>query len=153
MLNLFDYIKFYADFHKIEKYTLKSKYFSINDILKTQKFSGGVAFFYEVFAAGEIANISDLNKNFLTISTPTDFFNFNDLIEVEDFGTLQQVKSNFVFTADNIINFDLKQGTEDALFQQVYNFNAKYIYLTPLQVKKDDTDEQEKKKINITATF
>lgn len=131
-MNVYDYIKNYAAVHGIENYTLKSKYVTKADAAQTLQFSGGVAFFYRVVAEGEITDISQLQKKFLQVNTPTDFWDLSPVVEVVDFGSLQKVQTDFVFTADNTLDFTLFEGTADAMFANIKNFCALYIYLAPL---------------------
>lgn len=132
-MNVFDYIKNYAAFHGIESYSLKSKYVTKADAAQTLQFSGGVAFFYRVIAEGEIAERSQLTKKFLEIDTPTDFWDLSPVVEVQDFGTLQKVQTDFIFSADNTLDFKLFEGTADAMFDNIINFCALYIYMSPLE--------------------
>ena len=134
-MNVYDYIKNYAKFHNIENYDLKSKFFTKNMISETLLFSGGVAFFYKLFAEGEITATANLQKKFLEIETPTDWWDLSPVVEITDFGSLQKVSTDFIFTADNTLDFKLFEGTEDAMFAKINNFCAQYIYLTPLPEK------------------
>jgi hypothetical protein len=131
-MNVYDYIKNYAAVHGIENYTLKSKYVTKLDAAQTLQFSYGVAFFYRVFAEGEITDISQLQKKFLQVNTPTDFWDLSPVVEVVDYGALQKVQADFIFTADNTLDFTLFEGTADAMFANIINFCALYIYLAPL---------------------
>lgn len=141
-MNVFDYIKNYADTHGIRNYTLKSKYCTKADTANVLQFSGGVAFFYRVFAEGEIVDQAHLQKKFLEVDTPTDFWDLSPVSEVVDFGTLQKVETNFIFTADNTLKFNLFEGTTDAMFNAVTNFCALYIYLAPLNIKNGESGEK-----------
>lgn len=132
-MNVFDYIRNYAAFHGIKGYSLKSKYVTKADLGKTLQFSGGVAFFYRVLAEGEIANRDQLTKKFLEIDTPTDFWDLSPVVEVVDFGTLQKVQTDFIFSADNTLDFNLFEGTQDAMFDNIINFCALYMYMSPLE--------------------
>lgn len=132
-MNVFDYIRNYAAFHGIKGYSLKSKYVTKADLGKTLQFSGGVAFFYRVLAEGEIANRDQLTKKFLEIDTPTDFWDLSPVVEVVDFGTLQKVQTDFIFSADNTLDFNLFEGTQDAMFDSIINFCALYMYMSPLK--------------------
>lgn len=133
-MNIYDYIANYAKTHGIENYTLKSKYVTKSDLANVMQFSGGVAFFYRVFAEGTIADISQLQKKFLEVDTPTDFWDLSPVAEVVDFGSLQKMQTDFVFTADNTLKFNLFEGTADSIFANIVNFCAQYIYLAPLKV-------------------
>lgn len=138
-MDVYDYIKNYAAFHGIERYNLKAKYVTKAQLAETMQLSGGVAFFYKLFAEGEIIDQSSLVKKFLEINTPTDFWDLSPVVEVVDFGTLQKVQTDFIFTADNTIDFTLYEGTADAMFNNVVNFCALYMYMTPLEVSDSGT--------------
>ncbi len=131
-MNVFDYINNYAQTHSIANYTLKAKFVTLQDITKTLQFSGGIAFFYKLMAEGIIANLSDISKKFLEVDTPTDFWDLSPVVEIVDFSSIQKVSTDFIFTADNTLDFKLYEGTADAMFTTVENFCAQYIYLTPL---------------------
>lgn len=131
-MNVYDYIKNYCDFHGIEKFTVKDKFVTKSQTTETLQFSGGIAFFYKVIAEGEITDIANLQKKFLEIDTPTDFWDLSPVVEVVDFGTIQKVSSNFIFSADNTLDFKLYENTPDAMFANINNFCAQYIYVTPL---------------------
>lgn len=132
MINVFDYIKHYASTHGIQNYILKSKAIDKQHAAGRIQFSGGIAFFYKIFAEGNIASVNDLQKKFLQVETPTDFWDLSSVVEVVDFNTVQKVSTDIVLAADNTINFNLYEGTADAMFQQIYNFSAQYIYLLPI---------------------
>lgn len=133
MINVFEYIKQYAEVHNIKNYFLKSKFLQKQHTGHSIQMSGGVGFFYKIVAEGDIANIADLQKKFLQVSTPTDFWDLSPVVEVVDFGTIQKVSTDFIFTVDNTVNFNLFEGTSDAMFNQVINFCAQYIYLLPIK--------------------
>ena len=61
-MNVFDYIKNYADAHGITQYNLKSNIITLNNIAKPLQASGAVSFFYKITAQGEIRNVTDLQK-------------------------------------------------------------------------------------------
>lgn len=130
-MNVYDYIKQYAKAHGIKNYALKCKYITKADAAQTLQLSGGVAFFYRIIAEGQIANINDIAKSFLQVSTP-EFFDLSPVVEVIDFGSIQKVATDFIFSADNTVNFTLFEGTADAMFQSITNFCAMYLYLIPL---------------------
>lgn len=130
-MNVYDYIKQYAKTHGIKNYALKGKYITKADAAQTLQLSGGVAFFYRIIAEGQIANINDIAKSFLQVSTP-EFFDLSPVVEVTDFGSIQKVATDFIFSADNTVNFTLFEGTADAMFQSITNFCAMYLYLIPL---------------------
>lgn len=135
-MNVYDYIKNYAQIHGIENYNLKSRYVTKADMAARMQFSGGVAFFYRLFAEGEITNIANVGKKFLEIDTPTDYWDLSPVVEIVDFGTIQKVCTDFIFSADNIIDFKLFEGTADAMFANITNLCAQYIYMSPLPVDK-----------------
>lgn len=130
-MNVYDYIKQYAQAHGIKNYALKCKYITKADVAQTLQLSGGVAFFYRIIAEGQIANINDIAKTFLQISTP-EYFDLSSVVEVTDFGSIQKVSTDFIFSADNTVNFTLYEGTANAMFQSITNFCALYMYLIPL---------------------
>lgn len=132
-MNVFEYIKQYATIHNIKNYFLKSKFLQKDHAGHNIQMSGGVAFFYKVFAEGDIANVADLQKKFLQVETPTDFWDLSPVVEVKDFGTLQKVSTDFIFVADNTIKFNLFENTANSMFNQIYNFCAQYIYLLPIK--------------------
>lgn len=149
MNNVFDYIKQYAKNHGIKNYFLKSKAIDKAHAATRLQFSGGVAFFYKIFAEGDIAQVGDLSKKFLQVETPTDFWDLSPVVEVTDFNTLQKVSTDIILAADNTIKFNLFEGTVDAMFTQIYNFCAQYIYLLPL----DANGKEGNKNDNIKVTL
>jgi hypothetical protein len=132
-MNVYDYIKNYAAFHGIKEYNLKCRYVTKAQAAETLQFSGGVAFFYRIIAEGEIADRSQLTRKFLEVDTPTDFWDLSPVVEVVDFGTLQKVQTDFIFSADNTLNFKLFEGTADAMFDNMINFCALYMYMSPVR--------------------
>lgn len=146
-MNVYDYIKNYCLIHGIKNYNIKCKYITKAQINETFQFSGGVAFFYKVFAEGEITDISQLSKKFLEINTPTDFWDLSPVVAVKDFGALQKVDTDFIFTADNILKFTLFENTVDAMFSNIVNFCALYMYVTPYNI--DTVENEELVKVNI----
>lgn len=148
-MNVYDYIKNYAKVREIEKYELKNKFFTINDTRNPLQLSGGTAFIYSIFAEGEIAQISDISKKFLEISTPTDWWDISPAACVTDWGSLQKVESNCILTAENTIIFNLFQGTADAMFQSILNFCVQYIYFKAIP----DAEETDKSKIKVKVDF
>ncbi len=134
-MNVFDYISNYAKAHGIGSYNLKSRYITKADTATRMQFSGGVAFFYRLFAEGTIADISNLGKKFLEIDAPTGFWDLSPVVEVVDFGQIQKVCTDFIFTADNTLDFKLYEGTADAMFSNITNLCAQYIYLSPLSTE------------------
>ena len=107
-MNVYDYIKNYAAFHGIKEYNLKCRYVTKAQAAETLQFSGGVAFFYRIIAEGEIADRSQLTRKFLEVDTPTDFWDLSPVVEVVDFGTLQKVQTDFIFS-------DITTGREDVV--------------------------------------
>lgn len=130
-MNVYDYIKIYAEQNGVKNYNLKSKFLTKKDIVQRVNFAGGVAFFYKFFAVGEIINNADMEKKFCEISTYTDWWDLSQAVEIQDFGTIQQVKTDLILTADNSINFNLFENTSDAMFSKIYNFCAQYVYMIP----------------------
>lgn len=150
-MNVYDYIKNYAKAHGIKDYALKCKYITKADAGKTLQLSGGVAFFYRIIAEGEIANVADLAKSFLQVSTP-EFWDLSPVVEVTDFGTIQKVSTDFIFSADNTVNFTLYEGTADAMFQTISNFCAIYMLLIPLNDKKEPV-KYKGKELNVNIKY
>lgn len=144
-MNVFDYIKNYCEYHNIKRYLLKSRFLTKRDIDETVKMSGGIAFFYKLFAVGEVDYYNNLFKNFLQVETPTDFWDLSNVVMISDNGTLQKVETDFIFVADNQINFKLFEGTDDAMFSNIKNFCAQYFYLIPLP----DSDKNDKIKVKV----
>lgn len=141
-MNVFDYIKNYAKVHGISNYNLKSRYITKTDTATRMQFSGGVAFFYRLIAEGEITDINNLGKKFLEVDTPTDYWDLSPVVEVVDFGQIQKVCTDFIFTADNTLDFKLYEGTTDAMFANITNLCAQYIYLSPLPTEAATTTAQ-----------
>lgn len=135
-MDVLDYIKNYADTHGISNYKLKCKYVTKAELANVLQLSGGVAFFYRIFAEGEITDKNQLQKKFLEADTPTDFWDLSPVVEVVDFGTLQKVETDFIFTADNTLKFNLFEGTANAMFSSIINFCALYMYMTPYKAAK-----------------
>ena len=153
MNNVFDYIKHYAENHGIKNYFLKSKAIDKQHATGRVQFSGGVAFFYKIFAEGDIAQVADLSKKFLQVETPTDFWDLSPVVEVVDFNTLQKVSTDIIIVADNTINFNLYEGTADSMFQNIYNFCAQYIYLLPLAQNSTSGQASQQNTINVKVDY
>lgn len=153
MNNVFDYIKQYADNHDIKNYFLKSKAIDKAHAAGRVQFSGGVAFFYKIFAEGDIAQVSDLSKKFLQVETPTDFWDLSPVVEVTDYNTLQKVSTDIILIADNTINFNLYEGTADSMFQTIYNFCAQYIYLLPLGQNQTGNDNGNQNSLTVKVDY
>ncbi len=147
-MNVFDYIRNYAKAHGIDNYNLKSRYITKADTVTRMQFSGGVAFFYRLFAEGEITDISNVGKKFLEIDTPTDYWDLSPVVEIVDFGAIQKVCTDFIFSADNTLDFKLYEGTADAMFANITNLCAQYIYMSPLVVDKTTTTTSNTAKSN-----
>ena len=97
----------------------------------TLHLSGGVAFFYRIIAEGEIISTADIAKSFLQVSTP-EFWDLSPVVEITDFGTIQKVSTDFIFSADNMVNFTLFEGTSNAMFNSITNLCILYMQLIPL---------------------
>lgn len=137
MLSVFDYITNYCAIHGIKRYSLKSAVITLSDFSQQQTFAPGVAFFYKVLVSGEIQNIANMSLPSLTIKTPTDYWDFSRIGIVRDDGVLQRLDSDFVFTADGIMNIDLQSGA-NALFSQIFSAQLFYIYLSILPEDKSE---------------
>lgn len=148
-MNVYDYIKNYARVRNIKNYDLKSKFFTINDTRNPLQLSGGTAFIYRIFAEGEIQQITDIQKKFLEVSTPSDFWDISPAVCVTDWGTVQKVESNCILTAESTINFKLFEGTADAMFSSILNFCVQYIYFKAIP----DVEETDKSKIKVKVDF
>lgn len=131
-MNVFDYIKNYADAHGIKQYNLKSNIITLNNIAKPLLASGAVLFFYKITAQGEIRNVADLQKKFLEVSAADNWWDLSGAVQVQDFNTVQSVQTDFIFCVDNTANFKLYEGTPDAMFATIYNLCAYYITLIPV---------------------
>jgi hypothetical protein len=130
-MNVYDYIKQYAKANGIKNYALKCKYLTKSDMANTLHLSGGVAFFYRIIAEGEIISTADIAKSFLQVSTP-EFWDLSPVVEITDFGTIQKVSTDFIFSADNMVNFTLFEGTSNAMFNSITNLCILYMQLIPL---------------------
>ena len=130
-MNVYDYIKQYTKANGIKNYALKCKYLTKADISDTLHLSGCVAFFYRIIAEGEILSTADIAKSFLQVSTP-EFWDLSPVVEITDFGTIQKVSTDFIFSADNMVNFTLFEGTSNAMFSQITNLCILYMQLIPL---------------------
>lgn len=138
-MNVFDYIKNYAEAHGITQYNLKSNILTLNNIAKPLQASGAVLFFYKITAQGEIRNVTDLQKKFLEVSAADNWWDLSGAVQVQDFNTVQSVQTEFIFCVDNTANFKLYEGTADAMFANIYNLCAYYITLIPvLDAEKND---------------
>lgn len=135
MLNIIDYIKNYCEVHNIENYAIRNNVLTIDDINKDFTFSPNLAFFYKFSATGIIENVTDLQKEFFRIETPTDNFDFAKLINVKDFNSVQTVESDFVFTVNNTMK--LNYNLTNNIFKNLYNFQLYYITVSKHVSKQD----------------
>lgn len=132
MVNVIDYIKNYCDVHGITRWSLKNCVLSKKDFALRQTFAPGVAFFYHLSAVGEIVDLHDIHKDFLTVSTPTDFYDFKHIAEFSDCGQLQYAKSDFIFSVAEMMNIHVFEGTTNAAFKNLIDVQFHYLYLTDL---------------------
>ena len=151
-MDLLRYIKLYAKNHNIERYALKSKVLYKSDLANPVPMSGGVGFFYDIYAIGQIANYADLSKFFLIGQTNTDFWDFTKIVKIQDFNTVQAVNSDFIFTVENEVRFNLYEGTADAMFQSIINVALKYMYLTPV-IGNGASDGDERHQVNLKFDY
>lgn len=135
MLNIIDYIKNYCEVHNIENYAIRNNVLTIDDINKDFTFSPNIAFFYKFSATGLIENVTDLQKEFFRIETPTDIFDFAKLINVKDFNSVQTVESDFVFTVNNTMK--LNYNFTNNIFKNLYTFQLYYITVSKHVSKQD----------------
>lgn len=134
-MDLLAYIKKWAENRYIERYELKDKVLTINDVNKNVKLANGTAFIYEIYAAGQITSVENLNGEFIVAETATEYYNLKNMVEIKDFGTFQAAKVNFIFSTENSVKFTLLAGVSNALFQTITNLHIKYMYLTKLANK------------------
>lgn len=130
-MDVFKYIENYAKTHGIENYFLCPKFLQKTDAGKAITMSGGVGFFYRIFAEGTISDINNLSKKFLDVKSNTDFWPLSPVVEIVDYTTIQKVETNFVFTVDNTVVFNLYENTAESMFNNVINFCAEYMLLMP----------------------
>ncbi len=131
-MEIISYIQNWTQNRFIERYELKEKVLTINDLNSNIKLANGVAFFYSIYAAGQIQSVNNLQGEFLTAETTTDYYMLKNMIEIKDFGTFQSVKCNFLFTAENSVKFNLNVGQANSLFTTITNLHINYLYLTEL---------------------
>lgn len=129
-MNVFDYIQAYADAHGISDYSVKSKILTLDDFATVQTFAPGVAFVHKIAVTGEINTVDDLNKQFLTAATNSDYYDFGKIGVISDFGSMQKNESDFVFDCDNRLTLDLKSGA-NAMFAKIFSAQLHYIYMLP----------------------
>lgn len=138
MLNVFDYIENYCKVHGIKAKSFKSCVLTKDKLSDKLTFAPGIAFFYKLRVTGEIQNISDFGKPFLTVDTQQDFWDFAKIGNVYDDGAIQHVESDFPFIADNMMTVNLVEGA-NALFQRIDSVQMFYIYVTILSDAQDNT--------------
>ena len=131
MINVIDYIENYCKVHKIRTKSFKSCVLTKDKLSDVQTFAPGIAFFYKTRVVGVIQDIADLDKDFMIVQTPTDIWDFAQIGEVHDDGAVQRVESDFIYTADNTMTVDLKEGA-NCLFSQVNTVQMFYIYVSIL---------------------
>lgn len=131
MLNVFDYIENYCKIHGIKAKSFKSSVLTKDKLSEPLTFAPGIAFFYKLRVTGEIQNIANFGKPFLTVDTQTDFWDFSKIGNVYDDGAIQHVESDFPFIADNMMTVKLVEGA-DALFQRIDSVQMYYIYVSIL---------------------
>lgn len=131
MLNVFDYIENYCKIHGIKAKSFKSSVLTKDKLSEPLTFAPGIAFFYKLRVTGEIQNIANFGKPFLTVDTQTDFWDFSKIGNVYDDGAIQHVESDFPFIADNMMTVKLVEGA-DALFQRIASVQMFYIYVSIL---------------------
>ena len=91
MLNIFDYIENYCRVHNIKAKSFKSSVLTKDKLSEKLTFAPGIAFFYKLRVTGEIQNIANFGKPFMTVDTQTDYWDFSKLGNVYDDGALQKV--------------------------------------------------------------
>ena len=143
---IFEYIENYCKVHGIKSKSVKSKVLTKKDFATPLTFAPGIAFFYRLSIDGEIDNVENINNAFLTINTPTEFYNFAEIADIVDNVTIQHAQSDFIFVCDNMLTINLSEGA-NALFSKVYNAKLFYMYVTPLP----DTDGNARN-INVDIT-
>ena len=131
MLNVFDYIENYCKVHGIKAKSFKSSVLTKDKLGEPLTFAPGIAFFYKLRVTGEIQNIANIGKPFLTVDNQTDFYDFAKIGNVYDDGAIQHVESDFPFIADNMMFVNLVEGA-DALFQRIDSVQMFYIYVSIL---------------------
>lgn len=131
MLNVFDYIENYCKIHGIKAKSFKSSVLTKDKLSEPLTFAPGIAFFYKLRVTGEIQNIANFGKPFLTVDTQSDFWDFSKIGNVYDDGAIQHVESDFPFIADNMMTVKLVEGAA-ALFQRIDSVQMFYIYVSIL---------------------
>lgn len=148
-MDVIKYIENYAKAHGIDNYYLRPKFVQKSAIAQQITMSGGVGFFYRIFAEGIISDISNLNKKFLDVKSNTDFWDFSPVVEIVDFQTIQKVETNFIFTVDNSVIFKLYENTADSMFDSVINFCAEYLLLMPIPASKKGNNNDKEINVNV----
>lgn len=138
MLNIFDYIENYCKIHGIKAKSFKSSVLTKDKLSEKQTFAPGIAFFYKIRVTGEIQNIANMGRPFLTVDTQTDFWDFAKIGNVYDDGVIQHVESDFPFIADNMMTVNLEEGA-NALFQRIDSVQMFYIYVSILPYDAEST--------------
>lgn len=131
MLNVFDYIENYCKVHGIKAKSFKSSVLTKDKLSDKLTFAPGIAFFYKLRVTGEIQNIANIGKPFLTVDTQTDFWDFSKIGNIYDDGAIQHVESDFPFIAENMMQVTLAEGAT-ALFQRIDSVQMFYIYVSIL---------------------
>jgi hypothetical protein len=55
----------------------------------------------------------------------------SQIVNIKDFGSVQQANADFIFVSDNMLKTDLKEGA-NALFSNIYSAQLFYYYVTIL---------------------
>lgn len=139
MLNIFDYIENYCRVHNIEAKSFKSSVLTKDKLSEKLTFAPGIAFFYKLRITGEIQNIANFGKPFMTVDTQTDYWDFSKIGNVYDDGSIQHVESDFPFIADNMMTVNLEEGA-NALFQRIDSVQMFYIYVSILPYEADNAN-------------
>ena len=139
MLNIFDYIENYCRVHNIKAKSFKSSVLTKDKLSEKLTFAPGIAFFYKLRVTGEIQNIANFGKSFMTVDTQTDYWDFSKIGNVYDDGAIQHVESDFPFIADNMMTVNLEEGA-NALFQRIDSVQMFYIYVSILPYEADNAN-------------
>ncbi len=139
MLNIFDYIENYCRVHDIKDKSFKSSVLTKDKLSEKLTFAPGIAFFYKLRVTGEIQNIANFGKPFMTVDTQTDYWDFSKIGNVYDDGAIQHVESDFPFIADNMMTVNLEEGA-NALFQRIDSVQMFYIYVSILPYEADNAN-------------
>lgn len=139
MLNIFDYIENYCRVHNINAKSFKSSVLTKDKLSEKLTFAPGIAFFYKLRVTGEIQNIANFGKPFMTVDTQTDYWDFSKIGNVYDDGAIQHVESDFPFIADNMMTVNLEEGA-NALFQRIDSVQMFFIYVSILPYEADNAN-------------